>query len=175
MKSSILILFSTILLATVSLKSFSQGINLRAGYAYSPENGLILLPPIKLSAEYCFSSQPRTYYAGITMGGNMMMEFWGGIGLYGGYKINELFFENEYNWFVDLGDDYYGVPSRSQFSMNPKIGIEKYHMYVKAGPYIEFGKNSNRQINNYIHCGSVIINLEVGFHYFFDFNELLPY
>ena len=151
-------------LLACSLSSFSQGIVLRTGYSYSPEDGLILLPPLNLSVEYQLS-YPYTPYVGITTGGNIMMSAWGGMGVYYGFKMKSFFIENKFNWFIIPGDEYYGIERTSQFSINPKIGFEKYHMYIKAGPYFGINEKPENLLNlRYLHIGKVILDVEAGFY-----------
>ena len=144
--------------------SFSQGIVMRAGYSFSPEDGLLILPPIHLSMEYQFTS-PNTGYIGVCTGGSIVIAAWGGIGLYYGYKLKSFFIENKFNWFLVSGEEYSGRKGTSQFSINPKIGFEKYHMYIKAGPYFGINEKQENLLNiQYLHIGHVIIDVEAGFY-----------
>ena len=156
------IILLSLLICSASL--FSQGIVLRTGYSYSPEDGLLFFPPINLSLEYQFT-YPYTGYIGACTGGNMAMAAWGGIGLYYGYKMKSFFIENKLNWFITLGDREYGIPGTCQFSINPKIGFEKYYMYIKAGPYFGINEKPENVLDlKYLHIKDVIIDVEVGFY-----------
>ncbi|MDD4972093.1 MAG: hypothetical protein PHT07_21920 [Paludibacter sp.] len=152
------------ILLICSLSSFSQGVVLRTGYSYSPEDGMIIFPPINLSLEYQFA-YPYTSYLGVTTGGNIMISAWGGVGIYYGFKMKSFFIENKLNWFIIPGYEYYGIERTSQFSLNPKIGFEKNHMYIKAGPYIGINEKPENLLDfNYLHIGKVIIDVEAGFY-----------
>lgn len=152
------------LLLISSVSTFSQGIVLRTGYSYSPEDGLLILPPLNLSLEYDFT-YPNTGYIGFCTGGNIMISAWGGAGLYYGYKLKSFFIENRFNWFIQNSYPEYGKERTSQFSINPKIGFEKYHMYIKAGPYFGIKENPDHVLDvNYLHIKNVIIDVEAGFY-----------
>ena len=158
------------LLLISSASIFSQGIVLRTGYSYSPEDGRLILPPLNLSFEYEFTN-PNTGYIGVCTGGNIMISAWGGIGLYYGYKLNSFFLGNRFNWFIQNSYPEYDKMRTSQLSINPKIGFEKYHMYIKAGPYFGINENPDHVLDvNYLHIKNVIIDLEVGF--FISINEV---
>ena len=159
MKKCILLL---LLISSASI--FSQGIVLRTGYSYSPEDGRLIFPPLNLSVEYEFT-YPNTGYIGVCTGGNIMIYAWGGVGVYYGYKLKSFFLENRFNWFIQSSYPEYNKVRTSQFSINPKIGFEKYHMYIKACPYFGINENPDHVLKvNYLHIKNVIIDLEAGFY-----------
>lgn len=147
-----------------SASAFSQGVVLRTGYSYSPEDGLVILPPINFSLEYQFS-YPYTSYLGACTGGNIMMFAWGGVGIYYGFKMKSFFIENRFNWFIMPAIEDYDIKRTSQFSINPKIGFEKNHMYIKVGPYFGINEKPENMLNvKYLHINNLKIDVEAGFY-----------
>jgi hypothetical protein len=153
--------------------AFAQrGVVFRAGYSYSPEDGLLIFPPIHLSLEYQLARESNTCYFGLCTGGGIIIAPWGGVGAYWGYKLNSLFIENKINcFFLGNTEPKEGQSSFSkQLSINPKIGFEAKHFYVKVGPYIPINpkQDNSMQIIKYVKINDVIIDLELGYYIRFD-------
>jgi hypothetical protein len=133
-------------------------------YAYGPEVGLLLFPPIKFSLDYYFNKN-RTLYVGLD-GAINGFTVWGWfIGLQTGIQFRSL--------YVESGFDFTFFERGNYYSFNPKIGYDlsvskkPINIYFETGPSFRLHTYERIPDFEYKKIGQIPLNFELGFSYRF--------
>lgn len=130
-------------------------------YAYGPEVGLLLFPPIKVNVDYYYNKS-RNLYIGLDGTINVFIAIWGHVGFQTGFQLR--------NAYVESGLDLTYFEVGNYLSFNPKMGydISLYknvvNLYLEAGPSFRLRSNENISELRYLKIGGIPLNLEIGFN-----------
>jgi len=171
-----ILLVFTFLLTTVfiakseDLDSLYHHFSVGAAFAYGPENLISIIPP-KVSFYYYIPEKNYEKYVAFETSTHFIITYFSAYSILAGVKSKYLSFDTSLSFlhFPRTGYDYEINPSRSYFSLNPKLGLKVDFIWLKIGPSFIFGRDNYSAEDDFGKVGNMRFNFELSANLPFKF------